>query len=98
MASVTWRESALDEAEVIARTIARDSPRAAAELVKRLFAATDNLELFPESGRVVPEFEHSDIREILVRPYRVIYVVSGDTVEVVSVQHGARRLGDIPGR
>lgn len=97
MASVTWNDSALDEVEAIARGIRQDSPRAAADFVKQVFAASDRLELFPRSGRRVPEFERDDLRELIVRPYRLIYSVTVDRVEVRHVIHGARRLGDIPG-
>ena len=97
MASVTWNDSALDEVEAIARGISQDSPRAAAEFVRLVFEASDRLEFFPRSGRMVPEFERDDLRELIVRPYRLIYTVVEDQVEVRHVVHGARRLGDIPG-
>jgi toxin ParE1/3/4 len=97
MASVTWREPALDDVEDIRRRIARDSPQSAEAFVNRIFAATDRLELFPRSGRVVSGAERDDLREIFVHGYRVIYRIIDDEVEVVGVRHGARRLGDIPG-
>jgi toxin ParE1/3/4 len=97
MASVTWNDSALDEVEAIARGNSQDSPRAAADFMKLVFAASDGLELFPRSARMVPEFERDDLRELIVRPDRLIYGVSEDRVEVRHVVHGARLLGDIPG-
>ena len=43
---------------------------------------------------MVPEFGSPNLREIIVRPYRVVYRVRGDVVEVVTVTHSARMLAD----
>ena len=48
------------------------------------------LELFPESGRKIPEFPDLPHRELIVNPYRFFYRVSGEVVWVVSVWHGAQ--------
>jgi plasmid stabilization system protein ParE len=41
--------------------------------VHRLVAAVERLEAFPQSGRVVPERNDEAIREVIVRPYRIVY-------------------------
>ena len=51
---------------------------------------------FPRSGRVVPEFERSDIRELIVQSYRIVYRVRGEDVEILTVHHGARLLRERP--
>jgi toxin ParE1/3/4 len=43
-------------------------------------------------GRVVPELANPAIREHFIYSYRVIYQVSGDDVQVLSVIHGRRLL------
>lgn len=97
MATVTWTHPALDQLDEIRRYVARRSPGQAVRLAEQMFRATDRLALFPRSGRIVPEHKLDDVREIFVQSYRVIYRVSDDEVEILTVQHGARRLGDIPG-
>jgi prevent-host-death family protein len=47
-------------------------------------------EKFPESGRSIPEFPDLPHREVIVRPYRFFYRVSGKTIWVVAVWHGAQ--------
>ena len=42
----------------------------------RLISETDKLEIFPEIGRVVPEYRDPGLREIVVRPYRIVYRVN----------------------
>ena len=97
MATVTWTHPALDQLDEICRYVARRSPGQAVRLAEQMFQATDRLALFPRSGQIVPEHKLDDVREIFVQSYRVIYCVNGDEVEILAVQHGARRLSDIPG-
>jgi toxin ParE1/3/4 len=59
----------------------------------RAFVATDRLGMFPFSGRVVPEFESPDVRELIFGNYRIIYEIFGDSVEIIAFVHGARQLG-----
>jgi toxin ParE1/3/4 len=97
MATVVWRDSAFDEIEKIRLTIAQDSPGRAAAFVNRIFQAAEDLALFPRSGRIVPNLERPDVREIIVRPYRVIYRIDAEVVRIYGVRHSAQLFGDIPG-
>lgn len=96
MAAVIWRPAALDDLEATFRHVARDSPRNAAALVARIVQATRRLEMFPLSGRLVPEREGRDLREVIEGGYRVVYRVESDAVQIFGVRHGARLLGDFP--
>jgi hypothetical protein len=40
-------------------------------------------------GRVVPEFEIPQLREVLQSPYRVIYRIKPDEIEVIAVVHAS---------
>ena len=46
----------------------------------------------PLSGRKVPEYQTDDIRELIVKPYRIIYRIKADQIDVLAVIHGARLL------
>ena len=70
--------------------IRQDSPTAARQFRKRAETVLQRLEEFPESGRAIPEFPDLPHREVIVRPYRFFYRVSGETVWVVAVWHGAQ--------
>jgi toxin ParE1/3/4 len=39
-------------------------------------------------GRMVPELENQNIRELIVYPYRLIYKVSAGTIEILTLIHG----------
>ena len=94
MATVGWTPQALDDLEAACLFIARDAPRMSSVLAARVFDATDRLIEFPLSGRVVPEIGRSELREIFVSNYRVIYrVLPTSDVEILTIHHGARPLG-----
>lgn len=58
----------------------------------KVFEAVDRLELFPESGRVVPELNRKEIREVIIGNYRIIYRIRGELVEILTVYHSSRLL------
>lgn len=47
---------------------------------------------FPFSGRMVPEYELNEVREVIEGPYRIIYLVDPEAqrVEVLAVIHSSR--------
>ena len=92
MAEVKWTLQALDDLEAICLFIGRDAPQVASVFAHRAFRATDRLADFPHVGKIVPELEHENIREIILGNYRIIYRIREDQVHVVTVHHGARLL------
>ncbi len=41
---------------------------------------------------MVPEYEEEDIREVIEKPYRLIYHLGSDEIKILAVVHGAQRL------
>jgi plasmid stabilization system protein ParE len=73
LTAIQWSAHSIHDLEAIRACIADDSPFYANLIVQRLVSAVERLGTFPESGRVVPELGSADIREVIVRPYRVVY-------------------------
>ena len=92
MAEISWTLQAADDLEAIAEFIAPDSPHYAQLFALDVLNAVDRLAVFPRSGRVVPEFGNSAIREIVLGNYRIVYRLRNDAVEILTVYHGARLL------
>lgn len=48
----------------------------------------------PRSGRIVPEFENPELREVIYGNYRIVYRVIGsnEDIEILAVVHGARDM------
>lgn len=90
---VRWTDQAIADLAAIRAFIEQDSPHYASVVVTRLIQAVDRLRNFPQSGRMVPEFEREDIRETVERPYRVIYRLSSEQeIHILTVHHGARQM------
>ncbi len=95
MTTIRWTDQATADLAAIRAFIEQDSPHYASVVVARLIRAVDQLKDFPQSGRMVPEFERKAVREIVERPYRIIYRLRGnDQVEILTVHHGAKRMPD----
>jgi len=95
MGQVHWTESALDDLRDIAEFVARSSPVYAERLAARLVEAPRRLVSLPRSGSIVSEFRRDTIREVLVRPYRIIYQIRGEDCFVVTNVHGSRELAPL---
>ncbi len=92
MAEVRWSRQALHDLDAIGEYVEGSSPTYARSLVARLYAASERLASFPAMGRAVPEVELDHIRELVREGYRIVYVTSGDQVEVLAVLHGRQDL------
>jgi len=94
--AVLWTMPALRDLLEIADHIRVDNARAAAHFAQQIKAKVSRLAAFPQSGREVPEFPGSGLRELLIGDYRVMYrvVSTPRRVEILTLRHGARRLGE----
>ena len=88
---VIWTGPAWDDLETAAEYIARDSPFYAATFVQNVKEAAASLSDLAERGQIVPELGKESIRELLVKPYRLAYQITGNQVFVLALVHGARR-------
>jgi len=71
-----WSPAARDDLHDIVVFIARDNPNHAMSFGYELISETDRLHEFPELGRIVPEYRNDCIREIIFRPYRIVYRIN----------------------
>lgn len=92
MTELIWSPQALRDLEGIRAYIALDSPLYADLTVRRIVAAVERLKAFPESGRIVPERNAPDIREVIVGRYRVVYRRQAGAVEIATVFRGSRQF------
>lgn len=93
---VVWTANAKRELRAAHGAVAQTSVRYADALVDRVTRKTADLARFPYFGAEVPEYDDVMLREVSEHPYRIIYRVRLDRVEVVSVVHAARQLPPSP--
>jgi addiction module RelE/StbE family toxin len=89
---VFWTLNAIKHLTNIYEYIALNSPTYARRMVDRITRRSEQISTHPLSGRKVPEYEADDIRELIETPYRIIYRVKPDQIDVLAVIHGAQLL------
>jgi toxin ParE1/3/4 len=94
--NVHWTEAAVADLCAIEAYISRRSPRYADAMIRRIIDRTDLLSGNPLIGSVVPEYDAHFLREVLESPYRIIYEVSPQQINVVAVIHAARKMPPNP--
>ena len=92
---IEFAPEALDDLEGIVREIAKDNPERAESFGYELVEKTDVLEDFPRSGKVVVEFGDDRIRELNLKPYRIVYQIIDEKTLVVILRYWHAKRGDI---
>lgn len=89
---VHWTKTAEGHLDAIFAYIAQDSPEYAKRMVDRLTRRSQQIADFPLSGRKVPEYEVDQVREVIEGPYRLIYYIKPDRIDILAVIHGAMEI------
>jgi toxin ParE1/3/4 len=87
---VKWSGPARMDLKQIHDYIANDSRYYAKKVIQTIVDRTEELTVFPEIGRIVPEIDNPNIRELFVYSYRLIYEISSDGIGILAVIHGRR--------
>jgi toxin ParE1/3/4 len=97
--SVVWTEVAARDVERLASYLLDDVPLRAEQILLRIIARGESLEVFPHRGRTPPELRAIGDQtwlEIQKPPWRIIYrIADKKTVEIHGVFDGRRSLQDI---
>jgi len=93
---IIWTEKAGKQLDQIFEYIASDSSLYAHRTVGQIIEEAERISPHPRKGRKVHEYEREDIREVFHHPYRIIYLLKDQTIEILSVIHGARLLPENP--
>jgi toxin ParE1/3/4 len=95
---VLWTETAVRDMEGLIDYIAKDAPINAGKILSQLESKAESLKIAPERGRLVPELLRHGLavwRELIVRPYGILYRIEGQTVYVLAVLDSRRDLEDL---
>jgi toxin ParE1/3/4 len=92
---VRWTETARRDLNAIVDSIAEDSVENALAVLERLRERAESLSYVAGRGRVVPELKALDVyqyRELIERPWHIVYRIEADQVLVMAVLDGRREL------
>ena len=91
--TVTFAESAVGDLEDLrAWYTGQGVPDVAARFVAGVIERVEQISAFPESGRVVPEFETPWLRELIYPSFRIVYRIGEDRVRVVRIWRSERLM------
>jgi plasmid stabilization system protein ParE len=82
-----WSPLALQRIQEIADYISCDSISAANNWIDLTFRKAEQLKATPKMGRIVPELNQPEIRELIQGNYRIIYSYSSRQVSILTVRH-----------
>ena len=85
---IFWTKEAFLRLQDIEEYISRDNPIAAIEFVDKLISLAETLIDNPGKGRIVPELSLENIRELLHKNYRIVYLVKKSSIDILTVFEG----------
>ena len=89
---IIWSPLAIDRVSEIVEYIALDKPTAADKWITTIFSKVEQLVSSPEIGRVVPEIEDEQFRELIYGNYRIVYRIEKKQVSILTIRHGKQIL------
>ena len=95
MVNISWSQLALDDLKNIHAYIALDWQYYATNFIEKLVKKIKLLEKYPSSGRIVPEFENAEIRELIEGKYRIVYKLGESEVTILRIQNFAKLFIEI---
>jgi toxin ParE1/3/4 len=91
--AIEFAESAADDLQqVLVWYASKDVPDVGKRLVAAVIERVDQLAMFPDSGRVVPEFDTPWLRELEMPPFRIVYRRAAAVVIIVRVWRSERLM------
>lgn len=88
---VLWTDAALSQLEAIRDYLAQTSPDYARRVVGGLVNRSEQIGAFPRLGRMVPEYEIDEVRQVIESSYRLIYLIKEEQIEILAVIHTSRK-------
>jgi len=96
--TVNLTQNAENDLEEIITYIAQSNPQIAIKILERIQARIKTLDHFPTRGAYVPELlakNIKDYRQILEAPWKIVYKVVDDIVNILAIIDSRRNLQDV---
>ncbi|MCP4294961.1 MAG: type II toxin-antitoxin system RelE/ParE family toxin [Proteobacteria bacterium] len=90
---VSFTESAIKDLEdILAYYEEQKTPHVGNRLVGQVIGDIEHLKDQPDMGRIVPEFEQKNLRELIRPPFRIVYLRETFNVRIVRVWRSEKLL------
>lgn len=89
-----WTKESLLRLQEIEDYIAKDNPSAAIKFSDKLISLAKTIIHNPRKGRIVPELSLENIREVLYKNYRIVYLIKENSINVLTIFEGHKLLNE----
>jgi toxin ParE1/3/4 len=95
MVQVNWSRQAIEDIYAASEYHRQMSVKYSDMLVNKIFEKAHLLENHPRLGRMVPELDREDIRELIYKQYRLVYrLVDDSRIDILAIHPSSRPLSD----
>ena len=91
MKIVEFDNEAIEELISIEKYISKDSIYYANKTKTEIINKTEYLSMFPYMGRKVPEYNNTNLRELIYKSYRILYKVNSK-IYILNIFHHSRNI------
>ncbi|MFP4444908.1 MAG: type II toxin-antitoxin system RelE/ParE family toxin [Desulfosudaceae bacterium] len=89
---IVWSPLSVERASEIVDYISQDKPLAAENWINTVFTKVDQFKANPEMGRIVPEINERQFRELIYGNHRIIYHIGTKQISILTIRHGKQIL------
>lgn len=90
---ITFAESAVQDLEAIREYYQeQEVPEVGNRFIKEIISSVEELATHPDRGRIVPEFNSPQVRELIHPPLRIVYRRYKEKISVVRVWRSERLM------
>ena len=90
---ITLAESAVQDLEAIREYYEeQEVPEIGDRFVKEIISSVEELAIDPDRGRMVPEFNSPQLRELIYPPFRIVYRRYKEKISIVRVWRSERLM------
>jgi len=88
---IILKQDAEEDLESIKNYISKDSIYYANKTVNEIINKTEYLLMFPYMGRKIPEYNNTNLRELIYKSYRILYKINSN-IYILNVFHHSRDI------
>jgi len=90
---IKFAESAVQDLEAIQEYYEKQEvPEVGDRFIREIISSVEELSIHPDQGRIVPEFDSPQLRELILPPFRVVYRRYKEKISVVRVWRSERLM------
>jgi plasmid stabilization system protein ParE len=93
MVRLVWSRNAISDLKSIRLYISFDSVLYAKKLIKEILYQVQKLSLAPNLGRMIPELQNKNYKELIYKNYRIMFkIISHSEILILAIYHGNRNF------